>query len=80
MLQEEERVMGPTPILEHQKEFSQYLGIKEFFLTKQNSRAILIVNKKRTLLYQYIEPTFFTRRGSPEILRVLEDLKELKLI
>ena len=44
------------------------------------SRAIFIINQKRVILYRYIEPTYLTMRGSEEIVTILEDMKNNKIL
>lgn len=51
-----------------------------FFMMGHVSRAIFIINKGRLILYQYVEPTIFTRRGSQELIGILTDLQSHGLI
>lgn len=50
------------------------------FLFGRYTRAVFIVNKKGLMLYRYIEPTPLTRRSANELLHVMQDLKNAKLI
>ena len=54
--------------------------VNSFFVMRRNMRAIFIINQKGIVLYEYAEPTFLTRRGSNELIDVLKDLKNLKVI
>jgi peroxiredoxin Q/BCP len=44
------------------------------------SRAVVIVNKKRKIVYRHVEPTALTRRKADELLGVIQDLKSKGLI
>ncbi len=44
------------------------------------ARSIFIIHKGKIILYRYIEPINLTRRGSAELIGILEDLKTNNLI
>lgn len=44
------------------------------------TRSIFIVSKGRILLYSYVEPTTLTKRGSKELIGILDDLRRNELL
>ncbi len=50
------------------------------FMLGAVSRAIVIVNQKRFMIYRYVEPTILTHRNATELLGVLSDLRENGLL
>ena len=44
------------------------------------SRAVFLINRRQQILYRYIEPTVLTRRKSHELLQVIQQLRDNKLI
>ncbi len=44
------------------------------------TRAVYVINKQGTILYEYVEATPLTRRKSDELIGVIQDLKASKLI
>lgn len=56
------------------------LKATSFFMLGGVSRAVYVINPQKILLYQYVEPTWLTRRKSPELLGVLKDLQDLGVL
>ncbi len=63
----------------YNKVAKQFMCTSKFMLNRV-SRAIVIINQDMILLYRYVEPTVFTRRGSFELINILKDLKNEGLI
>lgn len=55
-------------------------GCSSLFMLGNVSRAVFLVNTKGKILYRYIEPTTLTRRKSHELIEVIRQLRENKLI
>lgn len=55
-------------------------GCNTLFMLGGTSRAIFIIHQSGIILYRFVEPTILTRRGSLEILSILDDLKKNSLI
>jgi thioredoxin-dependent peroxiredoxin len=64
---------------EGQKVAKQY-GCTSLLMLGRVSRAVFIVNSKGVVLYRYVEPTAITRRKADELIGILSDLRENKLI
>ncbi len=71
----------PFPLLTdpNNKVAKQY-GCSSLFMLGNISRAVFIVNTKGIILYRYIEPTIITRRTSNDLVKVVHQLRENKLI
>lgn len=71
----------PFPLLTdlHHKA-SRDFDCSSLFMFGRQSRACFIVNRKRVILYRYVEPTVLTHRSAEELLGILTDLRENKLI
>lgn len=50
------------------------------FMLGMVSRAVFIINRDRIALYRYVEPTTLTHRNADELLAVVSDLRNAKLI
>lgn len=50
------------------------------FMLGNVSRAVFLLNRRQQILYRYIEPTTLTRRKSHELLQVIQQLRDNKLI
>jgi len=50
------------------------------FMLGNVSRAVFLINTKGQIIYRYIEPTSLTRRKSDDLLQVIRQLRENKLI
>ena len=55
-------------------------GCTSIFMLGKVSRATFILNRKRMILYRYVEPTILTHRGAEELLGIVSDLRKNKLI
>lgn len=54
-------------------------GCRSFYNLGFVSRAIVIIHQSGMVLYRYVEPTAFTRRGSDELVAILDDFNRLGL-
>jgi peroxiredoxin Q/BCP len=50
------------------------------FMFGAMSRAVFIISPQRIILYRYVEPTVLTHRSAQELLLILQDLRNHKLI
>ena len=50
------------------------------FMLNRPSRACFIINTKRLILYRYVEPTALTHRSADELIGILQDMKDNRLI
>lgn len=48
--------------------------IQSIFMLGKVSRAVFVINKRRMILYRYVEPTVLTHRAADELVRILTDL------
>jgi peroxiredoxin Q/BCP len=55
-------------------------GVTSLIMLGGTSRAVYVLAKNGTVLYRYVEPTTLTHRKPGELLKVLEFLREKKLI
>lgn len=55
-------------------------GCTTLLMLGRPSRAVFIINTKGIILYRYVEPTTITRRSAEELIKILGDLKEHKLL
>lgn len=55
-------------------------GCRSPFMMGGVSRAIVIVNRDRKVLYRYVEPTALTHRKPGQLLGLLRDLKKTGLL
>jgi peroxiredoxin Q/BCP len=69
-----------TFLMDPKNKVAKLLQVKSFFLAKDIARAIVIINQKGIILYRYSEPTFFTRKGSKELIQVLRELRKSQLL
>ena len=56
-------------------QIAKLLGCSSSWMLGMVSRAVLILNSNRMILYKYIEPTAVTRRSAEELLKIVNDLK-----
>lgn len=55
-------------------------GCTSLLMFGKVSRAVFIINTKGIILYRYVEPTTLTHRSAAELVGILQDLKDNKLI
>lgn len=71
----------PFPLLsDADKSVAKEFGCTSLFMLGRVSRAVFIINKRRTILYRYVEPTILTRRTAQELVLLLADLRKNKFI
>ena len=55
-------------------------GCRSLFMLGKVSRAVIIINRQRIVLYRYVEPTVLTRRSAEELVGILKDLRQHSLL
>lgn len=71
----------PFPLVsDADKKVTKLYGCQSLFMLGGASRAVMIINKKQIVLYRYVERTIITRRKSDELLGIVKDLKNHKLL
>lgn len=62
------------------REIQRRYGATSLFLLGGGTRAVYVISKNGRIIYRYIEPTPITHRKAKDLLLVLEDLKNNKII
>jgi thioredoxin-dependent peroxiredoxin len=62
------------------QQVAKSFGCTSLLMFGKVSRAVFMINTKGVILYRYVEPTSLTRRKADELVGILTDLKENKLI
>jgi len=71
----------PFPLLtDSDNKVAKLYGCSSLFMLGNISRAVFLVNTKGIILYRYIEPTVITRRSSSDLVKVIHQLRNNKLI
>lgn len=71
----------PFPLLsDSDSKTAKAYDCQSLFMLGKLSRAVFIINAKGIVLYRYVEPTVLTHRSAKELLLILQDLRENKLI
>lgn len=53
---------------------------RSFLMLGKISRAVVLINREKYILYRYVEPTTLTHRKADQLLGVIRDLSANKLI
>lgn len=69
-----------TLLCDPNNKVAREFGCTSLLLLGKVSRAIFLINTKGTILYRYVEPIGLTRRKSHELLGVMKQLRDNKLL